>query len=75
MAALLIHLAGDDEYMPAEAQSTIREASRSVKSITIQLYPHRNHAFARPGGDHYDQADATITNGRTVAFMGDHLRA
>jgi carboxymethylenebutenolidase len=71
---LLMHLAGDDEYMPAEAQSTIREASRSVKSITIQLYPHRNHAFARPGGDHYDRADATIANGRTVAFMRDHLR-
>ena len=72
---LLMHLAGDDEYMPVEAQSTIREASKSVESITIQLYPHRNHAFARPGGDHYDRADAAIAHSRTVAFMGDHLRA
>jgi carboxymethylenebutenolidase len=70
---LLMHLAGDDEYMPPEAQAKIREASSAVKSIEIMVYPHRNHAFARPSGDHYDRADATIANGRTVDFMRDHL--
>jgi carboxymethylenebutenolidase len=72
---LLMHLAGDDEYMPPEAQSKIRDASRSVESIAIQVYPHRNHAFARPNGDHYDRADAATANGRTVAFMREHLAA
>jgi carboxymethylenebutenolidase len=70
---LLMHLAGDDEYMPPEAQAKIREASSAVKSIEIMVYPQRNHAFARPSGDHYDRADATIANGRTVDFMRDHL--
>jgi carboxymethylenebutenolidase len=70
---LLMHLAGDDEYMPAEAQARIRDASRRVESIEIKVYAHRNHAFARPEGDHYDRADAAIANGRTVAFMREHL--
>ena len=70
---LLMHLAGDDEYMPPEAQAKIREAVARVKSVEVQVYPHRNHAFARPSGDHYDRADAIVANRRTVAFMRDHL--
>ena len=72
---LLMHLAGDDEYMAPEAQALIRDASRAVKSIEIQVYPHRNHAFARPSGDHYDRADATVANRRTVEFMREHLKS
>jgi len=70
---LLMHIAGDDEYMSPEAQEVIRKASSSVASIEIVVYPHRNHAFARPSGDHYDRADATTANARTVEFMQTHL--
>jgi carboxymethylenebutenolidase len=72
---LLMHLAGADEYISAEAQATIRKASSSVKSIEIHGYPGRNHAFARPGGDHYDHADATLANKRTTDFLRAHLTA
>lgn len=70
---LLMHLAGDDEYMPADAQARIRDVAANVPCIQILVYPHRNHAFARPRGDHYDRADATIANGRTVHFMTENL--
>lgn len=70
---LLMHLAGDDEYMPPEAQAKIRDATKHVRSVDIHVYPHRNHAFARPGGDHYDRADALLAHRRTVGFLHDHL--
>jgi carboxymethylenebutenolidase len=32
-----------------------------------------NHAFARVGGKHYDQACAELANTRTVTFFRQHL--
>jgi carboxymethylenebutenolidase len=70
---LLIHLAGDDEYIGKDAQATIHAALDDNPLIEIHTYPGRNHAFARPGGDHYDAADATTANARTAAFFKQHL--
>lgn len=44
---LLMHLAGSDEYMSAEAQQLIRDALAGNPDITIHTYPGRAHAFAR----------------------------
>ncbi len=70
---LLIHLAGSDEYVPAEAQQAIRSAANENPSITVHVYAGRDHAFVRPGGDHYHQADALAANARTIAFLRTHL--
>lgn len=70
---LLIHLAGDDEYIGKDAQATIHAALDGNPLIEIHTYPGRNHAFARPGGDHYDDADAKTANARTAAFFKAHL--
>ena len=70
---LLIHLAGDDEYIGKDAQATIHAALDGNPLIEIHTYPGRNHAFARPGGDHYDDADAKLANARTAAFFRAHL--
>jgi carboxymethylenebutenolidase len=72
---LLMHFGGADEYISQDAQARIRAAASSVKSIEIHVYPNRYHAFARPRGDHYNEADATLANGRTVDFMRTHLAA
>jgi carboxymethylenebutenolidase len=32
-----------------------------------------NHAFARPGGKHYDKACADLANTRTQTFFRQHL--
>lgn len=71
---MLMHLAGADEFIPAEAQAAIRAALAGNPHVVIHGYPGRNHAFARPGGDHYDAADAATANGRTADFFMTRLR-
>jgi carboxymethylenebutenolidase len=71
---LLMHLAGEDEYMDAAAQATIRAGMAGNPLIEIHTYPGRNHAFARPNGGHYDATDATVANTRTLEFLKRHLK-
>ena len=73
-APLLYHLAGQDEYIGPEAQRAIRAALADVPSATVHGYPGCSHAFARPGGEHYDAASATLANERTDRFFAQTLR-
>lgn len=66
---LLMHMAGADEFVPAEAQEKIIESLETNKNITIHRYEGLNHAFARGQGMHYDEAGATLANERTTAFL------
>jgi carboxymethylenebutenolidase len=70
---LLMHLAGEDEFMDKAAQAAINKTLAAKPNIEIHTYAGRNHAFARPDGDHYDAADAAAANARTVAFFKRHL--
>lgn len=70
---VLMHLAGEDEFMDAAAQAAIRETLAANPNIEIHTYPGRNHAFARPHGDHYDATDAAKANALTLAFLKKHL--
>jgi carboxymethylenebutenolidase len=70
----LIHLAEADEYMPGEAQQTIRAGVKSNPKITLYSYPGCKHAFARHHGVHYDATAATQANSRTAEFLNKHLR-
>ena len=66
---LLMHIAEEDEFVPKEAQAIILQALKDHPQIEIHTYPGRNHAFARVGGAHYDEADAKLANGRTQQFF------
>lgn len=66
---LLMHVAGEDGFVPKEAQAAIHAALDGNPLITIHDYPGRDHAFARQGGEHYDAADAGKANARTLAFF------
>lgn len=70
---LMLHIAGKDEYVPPEAQKKIVEGLKDNPLVTTHSYPEMNHAFARPGGDHYDKACADLANGRTATFFRQHL--
>jgi carboxymethylenebutenolidase len=70
---LLLHVAGKDEFTPPEAQKQIVDGLAGYKLITLHRYPEMNHAFARPGGKHYDQANAGLANSRTATFLRQHL--
>jgi len=73
-APLLYHLAEADEFIGPDAQANIRAAFAGKDNIELFGYPGCNHAFARPGGKHYDAAAAQLANSRTDAFFARTLR-
>ena len=70
---LMLHMAGLDQFVPAEAQEKIVEAVAANDMITVYRYPDQDHAFARTGGAHYDQAAANLADGRTAEFFASQL--
>lgn len=72
-APLMLHIAGQDEYVPADAQSAIKEMLTNHPDATLHVYDGRDHAFARDGGAHFDADDAALANTRTLDFLRAHL--
>ncbi|HVS21791.1 MAG TPA: dienelactone hydrolase family protein [Pyrinomonadaceae bacterium] len=70
---LMLHIAGRDQYCPPEAQKQIHETLDSIPLVTIHDYPEQDHAFGRPGGEHYDAAAAELANLRTLEFFVRNL--
>jgi carboxymethylenebutenolidase len=70
---LLMHIAGEDGFVPKEAQALIHQALDNHAHIEIHDYPGRDHAFARVGGEHYNASDAAAANARTAAFFKTNL--
>jgi carboxymethylenebutenolidase len=70
---LLMHIAEEDQFVPKEAQARIRQALGSIPCVTIHTYPGCDHAFARPGGQHWNEAAAHLANERTAAFLRKSL--
>jgi carboxymethylenebutenolidase len=72
---LMLHVAGQDEYCPPEAQAKIHAALDSVGLATLHDYPQENHAFGRPGGAHFSAASAELARLRTLDFFVRNLVA
>lgn len=70
---LLLHIAGADEFVPPAAQKRIIDGLAGNSHVTTYVYPAMAHAFARTGGQHYDQANAELANGRTATFFRQYL--
>lgn len=70
---LLMHIAEEDQFVPKPAQAAILAALKNDKLIEIHTYAGRDHAFARRGGEHYNEADAKLAGGRTLAFFEKNL--
>ena len=70
---LMLHVATEDEFVSHEAQQAVRDELGENPLLTIHDYAGLGHAFARPGGDHYDPAAAGLANRRTLAFLRAHL--
>jgi carboxymethylenebutenolidase len=71
---LLLHIAGQDKFVPEEAQDAIIAALKPNPLIALHRYAGRDHAFARVGGEHFHREDAETANNRTMAFFEKHLR-
>lgn len=70
---LLMHIAEKDPFVPPEAQRKIKEGLAHNKSVHIHTYADCDHAFARKGGDHYNEEAANLADDRTMAFLKEHL--
>ena len=66
---LLLHIAGLDKFCPPEAQAQIHATFDSNPLVRICDYPDMDHAFGRPGGEHYDAAAAELANLRSLEFL------
>jgi carboxymethylenebutenolidase len=73
-APLLMHLAGSDEYMSADAQAQIKTALGDKPNVTIYTYPGQGHAFSRHHGDKYNAEAAALANQRTTDFLRQELQ-
>jgi len=73
-APILYHLGGADEYLGPQVQEQIRLALTEKADAEVHVYPGADHAFARPDGNHYDAAAATLANSRTDEFFARTLR-
>ena len=70
---LLLHIAGQDKYCKPEAQAQIHAALDTNALATIHDYPEQDHAFGRPGGEHYNAQAAELANLRSVEFFVRNL--
>lgn len=71
---LLMHIAEEDQFVPKAAQELIIHSLKNHPEITIHTYPGRDHAFARPGGEHYHEGDASLAGQRSLSFFAKHLQ-
>ncbi|WP_454767068.1 dienelactone hydrolase family protein [Cupriavidus campinensis] len=66
---LLMHIAEEDEFVPAASRATIIEALEDSPHVEIHTYPGCQHAFARNKGVHYVETAAREANARTLKFF------
>jgi carboxymethylenebutenolidase len=71
---LMMHIAGLDKYMPPPVREKVLTAFRKNPVIQAYVYENADHAFARIGGQHFDQTAADLANKRTDEFFTQNLR-
>jgi carboxymethylenebutenolidase len=72
-APLVVHIAGEDKFFPAEGRARVLEAVEGRPNIAAYVYPGADHAFARVGGVHWNGLAATIANGRSAEALAASL--
>ena len=66
---MVLHFAGNDDYVPASTAARAREAFAGRSGIRIHTYPGARHGFARPDGGDYDKPSAGLAHSRSVALL------
>jgi carboxymethylenebutenolidase len=72
-APVMLHIATEDGFVPKENQAKVHAALDVNDMATLHDYEGNDHAFARQGGEHYDQAAADLAKIRSVEFFSKHL--
>lgn len=70
---LMLHIPTADHFVGPEAQAAIHAALDGHSRVTLHDYPGLDHGFATETGDRRDEAGAVLADGRTAAFLAQHL--
>ncbi|OCC23999.1 carboxymethylenebutenolidase [Croceicoccus estronivorus] len=70
---LMLHIAGNDGFVPAEAQQAMHEGLDDNQHVTLHDYPGLDHGFAAEMGQRRNEEGANLADGRTDAFFEEHL--
>lgn len=70
---LMLHIAEKDRFSSAEEIAKVQKTMKRKTKVTVHLYEGQDHAFARPGGEHYDAASARLANERSIKFFRENL--
>ena len=71
---LLMHVAAEDGFVDKDAQEIMEDELIGFNQIEYHRYDDVDHAFARVGGDHYDEDAARLDNERTHTFLDKNLK-
>ena len=69
----LSHVAEKDSFVPKDALQKIFSSLSTNDFCDLYIYPGQEHAFARIGGEHYNEDTANLANGRTKTFFEKNL--
>lgn len=66
---LMLHIAGDDQFVSPEAQAAVHAGLDGHPRVTLHDYPGMPHGFAAEMGDRRHEAEAQLADSRTEAFF------
>ena len=70
---LMLHIAGDDHFVPKEAQLKIHQALDDHPQVTLWDYPGEDHGFATEMGKRRSDTSARLADERTAEFFAATL--
>jgi carboxymethylenebutenolidase len=71
---LVLHIAQLDKYCDQAAQDKISRGLAHRDDVQVWLYPDADHAFARPGGEHYHPPSADLALERSLNALQSALK-
>jgi carboxymethylenebutenolidase len=70
---LMLHIPTADHFVGPEAQAAIHAGLDAHPRVTLYDYAGLDHGFAAEMGNRRDEAGAALADGRTEAFLKEHL--
>ncbi len=70
---LLLHIAGDDHFVPPEKQRAVHAGLDDHPKVTIHDYPGMDHGFAAEMGNRRNEKAAGLADRRSEAFLAEHI--
>jgi len=71
---VMLHIAGEDRFVPPEAQRKIAGRLATIPDAETHIYPGADHAFARKDGIRYMPEAAAVADKRTADFVDRFLK-